>query len=430
MVNPAVPYGELIEPVDVKAVTLAPPLGLLYLASTLEQKAFSVTILDMGMHEMSRECLTQEIERASLIGVTSTTSSFSNALALSREVKSTGPDIPVIMGGPHVTFTAEETVKEESVDVVVRGEGEETLLELAQYFLQGKGSLKEIPGITYKEGGIKSTPDRPFIEDLDALPLPARHLVDVHKYENGGVIITGRGCPYRCQFCAAGPLSGYRYRLRSIPNVIAELYECYREFGLRDFFFADSTFTAYPERTEKLCEAILALDLPITWLCGSRVNVVTLEQLELMAMAGCRRIEFGAESGSDQVLRDIQKGVTTEMILRAITWALAAGMVVECSFILGHPSDTIETIHETFEFVQTIQNLEGAERLRIDFGVVTPLPGTELWDHADELGITIFSKNWDDYNFVYPVAETRHLNRRTLRSLAFDALTMNKGVSL
>ncbi len=389
----------------------------------------------MGICERPHETLAREAEKASLIGLTSTTSAFSNALTLAREAKSVNPDVPVIMGGPHVTFTAEETVREEWVDVVVRGEGEETILELAQYFLQGKGALENIVGITYKitykdTVDLQSTPDRPFIEDLDSVPFPARQLVNVKKYENGGVIITGRGCPYKCQFCAAGPLSGYRYRLRSIKKVMAEIAECYHKYGLRDFFFADSTFTAYPERTKEMCKAILDLGFPITWLCGSRVNAVTPEQLNLMARAGCRRIEFGAESGSNQILKDIRKGVTTDMITRAVTWALDAGMVVECSFILGHPTDTVETIQETFEFAQNLKKVEGAERLRIDFGVVTPLPGTELWEHAEELGITIFSKNWDDYNFVYPVAETRHLNRRILRSLAFDALTMDREVPL
>jgi radical SAM superfamily enzyme YgiQ (UPF0313 family) len=430
LVNPEVPYGELIEPADVKAVTMAPPQGMLYIASVLERANVSVTVLDMGIHKRAQEMLKKEAEKSSLVGITSTTPTFSNALSIAEEVKSVNPDAFVVMGGPHVTFTAEETVKNEYVDLVVRGEGEETMQELAQFYLEGKGALEKIRGITHQDKKIHSNPDRPFIEDLDSIPFPARHLVDVNVYENGGLIVTGRGCPYRCQFCAAGPLSGYRYRLRSIPNVIAELSECHHKFGLKDFFFADSTFTAYPERTKEMCEAILSLDFPITWLCGSRANVVTAELLNLMAEAGCRRIEFGAESGSDRILKDIRKGVTTAMIRQAVKWALDAGIVVECSFILGHPTDTVETIQETFAFTKSLKQLEGAERLRIDFGLVTPLPGTELWENAEELGISIFSKNWDDYNFVYPVAETRYLDRRTLRSLAFDSMLFDGRVIL
>jgi radical SAM superfamily enzyme YgiQ (UPF0313 family) len=428
-VNPAVPYGELIEPVDIKTVTISPPLGLLYLASALEQADFSVSILDMGRYEYPYTELSKRAEKAALVGITSTTSVFSNALNIAKKVKACSPDTPVVMGGPHVTFTAEETVNNACVDVVVRGEGDETIVELAQYYIEGKGDVKTIQGITYTNGGTISTPDRPFIKNLDALPFPARHLIDVSTYEHGGLCITGRGCPYNCQFCAAGPLSGYKYRLRSIPNVITEIKECYHKFGLNDFFFADSTFTAHPERTRKMCEAILDLDFPITWICGSRVSVVTPELLELMARAGCRRIDYGAESGSNKILKDIRKGITSEMVYKAVSWALNAGIAVECSFIIGHPTDTVETIRETFEFVRVLKNLEGAERLQVDFGVVTPLPGTELWDRAEELGITIFSKDWDDYNFVYPVAETRNLNRKVLRSLAFEALIMDKGVS-
>ncbi|MBU7023633.1 MAG: radical SAM protein, partial [Theionarchaea archaeon] len=326
----------------------------------------------------------------------------------------------------HVTFTAEETVKEESVDVVVRGEGEETLLELAQYFLQGKGSLKEIPGITYEEGRIKSTPDRPFMEDLDALPFPARHLVDCSRYLHPGGIVTGRGCPYRCQFCAAGPLSGHTYRVRTLDNVLEEIGECYHKFHIHELSFVDNTFTAYPERTLQFCTMLRKSEIPVTWGCYSRVNVVSPKILETMADAGCTQIQYGAESGSDSILKSIGKGITTDMVRQAVKWALNAGMCVECSFIIGHPEDTLKTVEQTIQFAEELKSLDSQGRVFTNMGVATPYPGTLLAQHSEELGITVLSRDWDRYNLIDPVINTKFLDHHDLRRMIFD-VTAHRG---
>jgi anaerobic magnesium-protoporphyrin IX monomethyl ester cyclase len=403
-----------------------PPLGIMYMTAVLEKAGFSCQIVDCDVAPDNMGNLSQ-LDDCDVVGISACTATVNSALEIAAEIKRRDSSVTVVLGGPHVTFTAEETVKEESVDVVVRGEGEETLLELAQYFLQGKGSLKEILGITYREGRIKSTPDRPFIEDLDALPFPARHLVDCSRYLHPGGIVTGRGCPYRCQFCAAGPLSGHTYRVRTLDNVLEEIRECYYKFRIRELSFVDNTFTAYPERTLQFCEMLKKSEIPVTWGCYSRVNVVSPQILETMADAGCTQIQYGAESGSDSILKSIGKGITTDMVRQAVKWALNAGMCVECSFIIGHPEDTLETVEQTIQFAEELKSLDSQGRVFTNMGVATPYPGTLLAEHSEELGITVLSRDWDRYNLIDPVINTKFLDHHDLRKMIFDVTAPGGG---
>ncbi len=397
-----------------------PPLGILYLASVLEKGGYAVKVYDMTLAH-HRVIPPSVVEDASFVGITVCTPGYAHAKEVREYVKAVDPDIPLIMGGPHVTFTAEETVKEKIADVVVRGEGEETILELAQYFVKKEGKLREIKGITYSNGDVISTPDRPFIEDLDALPFPARHHLELGQYELGAHIITGRGCPHRCIFCAAGPLSGYRYRVRSPENVIEEIKECYHRYNVDHFLFADDTFTALPERTAAICNLLKEMG-NITWTCECRANNVTPALVKTMADAGCIRVQFGVESGSDYILRSIRKGITTDMVERAVSWALDANLRVLCSFIIGHPEDTAETVEQTIAFAEHLADMGRREHVVVGFAVATPFPGTELYERAEELGVKIYAADWSAHNFLEPVIDTKYLRRSQLRNYLFEAM--------
>lgn len=396
-----------------------PPLGILYLASVLEKEGYDVEVYDM-MLPHHRSIPQSVLEEASFVGITVCTSGYAHAKEVSTYVK-TKTDTPVVMGGPHVTFAAEETVKEGIADVVVRREGEETILELAQYFARKKGDLKDIKGITYSKNCI-STPDRPFIENLDVLPFPARHHLELAKYELGAHIITGRGCPHRCIFCAAGPLSGYRYRVRSPENVVEEIKECSLRYEVDHFLFADDTFTAFPERTAAICSLLKEIRTPITWTCECRANNVTPSLLKVMADAGCIRVQFGVESGSDSILRSIHKGITTDMVKKAVSWALDANLRVLCSFVIGHPEDTAETVEQTIAFAEYLEDMGNREQVVVGFAVATPFPGTELYERAQELGVKIHTTDWSSYNFLEPIIDTRYLRRQQLRNYLFGAM--------
>ena len=397
-----------------------PPLGILYMAAVLEKEGYTVKVYDMMLPD-NRELPRSIVEEAALVGITVCTPGYLYAREAADSVKALAPDTPVVMGGPHVTFTAEETLTDGNVDIVVRGEGEETILELAQC-ITTQGDLKKVKGITYIDGTIKSTPDRPFIKNLDALPFPARHHVDLDSYELGAHLITGRGCPHRCLFCAAGPLSGYTYRVRSPENVLEEITECYHLFDVEHFLFADDTFTAIPERTAAICRLIKDTGEPITWTCECRANNVTPGLLKTMAESGCIRVQFGVESGSDFILRSIRKGTTTSMVKKAVQWSLDAGIEVLCSFIIGHPEDTAETVEQTIAFSEELMDMGGRKHVTVGFAVATPFPGTELYERAGELGVKIHKRDWSAHNFLEPIIDTKHLRRQQLQNYLFQAM--------
>jgi anaerobic magnesium-protoporphyrin IX monomethyl ester cyclase len=303
---------------------------------------------------------------------------------------------------------------------VVRREGEETAVDLLNELTKAysNSALQTIQGISYySDGKYLSTPDRPFIEDLDALPFPARHLAPMQLYEHPGIIVTGRGCPFHCQFCVAGPLSGHNYRVRSPENVIEEVEECHSAYNITDFYFADDTLTAVQERARVLFDLLDNLDFSIRWICESRATAVTPELLKKMAHSGCIKIQFGVESGSDHVLRSINKGITTDRVRKAVMWALDAGLDVKCSFIIGHPQDAVETIQQTIQLGRELTQL-GAE---CAYSISTPLPGTDLWNRAEELGVRILTHDYDYYDFMSIIMETKTLNKHQLSSFMLEA---------
>lgn len=419
LVNPSSSFSELADPLeDAMLPSYLPPLGILYLASVLESKGVSVHVIDSQTERNPKKRIENLLEHCEFVGITGTTPAYNKGLEIADLVKSVDPAIPVVMGGPHVTFTAEETLKDEQVDIVVRREGEETISELYDFFAHKKGSLQHIKGISFRHNGdCISTPDRPFIEDLDSVPFPARHLISISSYKYPGNILTGRGCPYKCQFCACAPLSGYRYRTRSIDNVIGEVKECYTRFGISTFFFSDDTLSARRERLLELCKNLSELAFSPQWICTTRVSNVDTEVLKEMKSAGCFKIQYGIESGSDRVLKSIQKQITVEMVKRVVKDTLDEGIGVVCTFIIGHPEDTVESVQQTFELAEYLSSLRNC---RYELGVATPFPGTALAEQAEELGMKILSRDWDRYDLIDPVIHTKYLNSHQLRDFIFQ----------
>jgi radical SAM superfamily enzyme YgiQ (UPF0313 family) len=417
LVNPPSSNQDYLEPGEEKGFYKHVPLGLLYIAAVLEQDGHTVECIDVAA---GRERETTVIQtHADVVGFTVTTLSYHNAVSLAQKIKARSPQTIIIFGGSHPTFMAEETLSTGAVDIVVRREGEITIQELLNC-LSRNGNLQTVKGITYKGETIKSTPDRPFITDLDVLPFPARHLLTSEEYAQFGSISTGRGCPYQCIFCAAGPLSGYTYRMHSVERVLAEIVACHEDFGISDFIFLDDTFTAATDRVKALCTAFTDLDFPITWWCEARVNTVNKQILELMASSGCECIQFGVESGSDFILRSIRKGITTAMIKKAVEASLSAGIKVAPSFIIGHPEDTVETVRQTIAFAHALKSMD-PQKVELTFTLLVPYPGTQVQEHAEELGITILTTDWSRYNFLIPVIETKNLTRQMLQNLLFTA---------
>jgi len=402
-------------------VVLCPPIGLCYVASTLLSHGFTVDMVDLAISDPEPEKLQSEISRArpKILGITTSTCTYERALEVARKAKRIDPEIVTVFGGPHVTFTAEEALAHPDVDLVVRNEGEISMLELCRLYLREEGSLDKIKGISYRDKSrVVHNPSRPLIQDLDKLPFPARHLLPPDLYKIPGTLITSRGCPSQCVFCAARAMSGGMYRPRSPGNVLAEIDEMKERFNPPFYFIADDTFTVFHDRTREICAGLKKRGA--RWLCESRANFVNRDLLATMADSGCYGIQFGAESGSQAVLNSIRKGITVDQVRNAAKWARELNLLTVCSFMVPHPEDTLETIAETKRVMLELKS----QGVVVYVSPTTPFPGTYLWDHATELGVRMVSDNLEDYDLATPIMETRHLSIDQVSSAYEDLLSI------
>ena len=399
-----------------------PPIGLGYLAAVLRQNGYSVDIYDMGPEKLTVDDIISSIKKENyqIIGIASIIANHGNSMRVAKKVREVFPEIKIVIGGPQATFIADEILNKGFVDVVVRFEGEETILELVSAIKNGK-SLENVKGISYKKNGkIITAPQRPYIEDLDSLPFPAWDLFQLDAYVQPGLIITGRGCPYKCIFCSASSLSGARYRVRSGKNVVDEIEYLYNKYNINHFFFADDTFTSLKSHCFDVCDEIINRNLDIYWEAEVRANTVNNEIADKLAKAGCNHVQIGAESGDDQILSKIGKNITTQTIEDAVKLMLRKGISVVCSFILGHPHDTQTTVKKTLNFAKKIHRIN-PRLISCKFALLTPLPGTPIYNRREEFGVKLLENDWDLYTFFDPVIETENLSKEDLQSMYTQA---------
>lgn len=400
-----------------------PPLGLAYVGAAIREAGYSVKIDDIGPTETRLAELAQFIRNESVwaVGISSFIANHGNGMRTASYLKAEFPDLFVFMGGPQATYIYEEVLASGVIDVVVRFEGEITAPLLLGAHRSG-ANLADIDGLAYRDeqDQIQCTSRRPSITDLDALPYPAWDLLDVERYQQPGIILTGRGCPYHCIFCSAGATSGGQYRTRSVENVLGEIQFLYDEYGIRHFFFADDTFTADEEHCIAICREIRRRGLDIKWEAEARANTVTDKIAREMVKAGCKHVQIGAESGDDLILKTIGKNVTADTIERAVRIFLRNGITVVCSFILGNHEDTSESIERTIRFAVKLKRL-APNFSTCKFSFLTPLPGTAVYIHRDKLGIRLLSENWDKYTFMDPICETKNFNRRQIQNVFLQA---------
>ena len=361
-----------------------PPLGLAYLAAVLERDGHQVSVFDLGLDpSLPLEDGAARVAAFGphLIGISAMTSVYQSALETAILLKAS-LGRPVVLGGPHATVYPERVLAESPViDYVIRGEGEETLLALVHAVDAGSRDLGSIQGLTYRSRGeIVSNPDRPLIEDLDGLPLPARHLLDLKRYslrtpegQPMVTILSSRGCPYNCSYCFKG-IVGRTYRQRSPNSIIGEMDAIIGQYGIRNFYFIDDLFTIDLRRLQAFSDQIIAEKLDFRWQCLGRVDRVNEDILRKMHEAGCRRIHFGIESGNQQILERIAKGIKLQQVRQAVKWAKGAGLQVKGYFMLGLPGDTEETMQQTVDLAVELDLDEAM------FSLTTPFPGTRLWD--------------------------------------------------
>ena len=396
------------------------PLGLSYLASFLKSKGHQVKVFNADFLSSTkssdksifnhysaylsrlrniRDPIWQRVEKEirdfypQVVGITLKTGSFVSGCMVANITKGISPEIITVAGGPHATLLPEEVLQEGTFDYVIRGEGEITFAELLEKLEKGEEG-KELRGISaLKNGKVIHNPDRTFIENLDNLPFPERDdHIPSYSPEGLGLIMTGRGCPYACTFCASDKIWKRKVRFRSPENVIQEILFLYRRYGVTHLKFRDDTFTLKKDRVLDICDRIISTGIPITWQCDTRADCIDEEIARKMRQAGCIGASIGVETGSERLLRYIQKGETKESIKRGIRILRKYRINVAIFLMIGFPGETEEEIKETLEFARELSPHH------MVLSILTPYPGTKIFQEAIKEGLlSPEKKRWESW---------------------------------
>lgn len=393
-----------------------PPADLMYLAAVAEKAGFEAKICDYSQGG-DYEADLKDFQPDYLV-VNIATPTLEHDLDAVKKAKEICPNIITVAKGAAFLTLAEKIVGEHNeLDFGILGEAEDTLKDI----LENKAK-NDISGIYYKENGeVKFTGKRPFIEDLDSLPFPARHLVDNNIYrrpDNNKVQATikvSRGCPFHCFFCLATPVSGAKVRRRSPENIVAEIRECVEKYNIKNFLFWSDIFNIDKDWTMKLCQAIIDSGLKITWSANTRADTADLEMAEMMYKSGCRLVSIGVESGSQYMLEKMGKKITLNDVRRTVKVFKNAKIRIYNYFVIGLPWETEETAEETIKFAIELNSDF------ISFYTATPLPGSRFYDYASEHNL--FDKETSFENaYYYPAVNTHNLTRERVFELHKSAI--------
>ncbi len=388
--------------------SLMPPLGLLYIAAVLEREGVDVEVVPAEVLRLSWRDVERIIEekKPDIVGVTTTTENRFQSFELLKRSKKVRPEAWTVLGGPHASMAAEDALAHiPEIDIVVRGEGELTMAELVKALSEGRDRrvLRNVLGISFRDedGNVVTNPPRPFIKNLDELPFPARHLVPYERYRfemdipgMGRVravnLMTSRGCPFNCNFCATPVNWGRRVRAHSPERVLAEIEDAMDKYGIRAVWFYDDTFNANPARLEKICDMIIERKLGIKWYAEIRVDVMTKELFAKMVEAGLFYVSFGVEAGSERVRKEIiRKNVDLDQVRRIISWSREFGVIPNPFFIFSHPTETWEEAQETIKLIE-----EFKDDADISVSILHIYPGTDLERTAKQLGVLPEDFTW------------------------------------
>lgn len=396
-----------------------PSLGLLMLAAVARDAGYTPFIIEAAAQNLSLAEVMARVRHLDpdLVGITATTLSIFNAHGVAQAVKELDSRIVTLVGGPHVSAVPVETLTRFSCfDVAVIGEGEETFVELLAALEQDR-DLSAVAGLAFRGGDeVRLTGRRPPIKELDALPFPAWDLLPgfPHDYRPtplrhlqlpAAPLVTSRGCPNNCTFCDR-TIFGRSCRLFTADYVVRMIRDLVERHGVRELVFEDDTFTLNRQRVMAICEAVKQSGRRVTWTCLGRVDAVDEELLNAMHEAGCWQIAYGIESGDQDILDLVEKRIQLDRVSQALAWTRQSGMLTKGFFILGLPTETQATMERTIGF---------AKRAALDdisVFTLTPLPGSQLYEHAEEYGA--FDNDWRKMNLLDTVFVPRDLTQEQL----------------
>jgi len=409
-------------PIDTRTT---PHLGVAYLAAVSERRGDEVAVFDQDVEEVKLTDFAREF-KPDLVGIGTNTPQVKQGWLCAREIRSVLPDVPIVQGGPHVSALPEESAARPEIDIVVRGEGEDTWIDISNHMDQWRAGnpnfkardlhdpsnkmLDKILGVTYMttEGKIRHTHERPAVADLDALPFPAYRYFKMDRYSSlqpaidaidkgkSFSMMTSRGCPYRCTFCSQSVMAE-KWRARSPENVVLEMKHLVEDFGAQEIGILDDSANIDRKRLHKLSELLIKAGLhkKAQWVMinGIRANLADTDLLGIMKEAGCKRVAFGVETGDEDILESIDKRVTHDQIRQAFKNAKKVGLETVGFFIIGLPGDTEETMEKTIKFACELDPLVA------NFSMMTPYPGTKVWEQVHRNGGRMLVKDWQDYVF-------------------------------
>lgn len=399
----------------------SPPLGIAFLAAALERADIEVRVMDLVVFPYSAKMLEDVISdfAPDVVGSTSVTMTFDNAIEVIKDVKRIDAGIKTVMGGPHVTFRYVETMLENpELDFIVKGEGEEAIVELVKAIESGSG-FDGINGLVYRNGGdIEDTGVRNPGICADDWPVPARHLLPLGRYRALGMAISmtsSRGCPFNCIFCVGRKMVGAKVRYRDPVKVVDEL-EYLSTLGFHQINMADDLFTANKKHCTAVCDEIMRRGIKTKWTSFARVDTVSPEVLAKMKEAGCTAVSYGVESGVPEILKTIRKGITLDQVIEAVKMCTDVGMIPHASFILGLPGESKETVRQTVDFGEKIK----AMGVSHGFHLLAPFPGTQIRDEAENYGLKILTDDWREYHANRAIVETDEVNKDELDAIVLE----------
>lgn len=332
-----------------------------------------------------------------VVGFTVLSPEVGSAVKFSSLAKEGRKDRVVVWGGHHATFLPDDVLSYGVVDVVARGEGEKTAVELLSALKQGRAGLKDVRGISYIENGkVVHNRDQELIEDLDAVPFPAHHLAmfpEAFKHMERIGIMTNRGCPFRCGYCSSPTFTRKTVRFRSYENVLAEIRHVTRFYNKNVVSFLDDNFTINKKRVTDLCDHLMSADLKVSWDTMTRADILSEDVVKLLKEADCCGITIGIESGSERMLKKINKGVNIGKVVEAFDLLYKYDIPSGANFMAGFPEETMADIDETFSVMKRIKTEN------INFNIFEPIPGSPLLEDCKRLGLVPADIDWRTFGF-------------------------------
>ena len=397
--------------------SLRPPLGLMYISSILEKNGFSNDIIDIKSnksHDQVKDLIVKKTKSLNpkIVGINCMTPDVLDVVELSKRIKKETGAV-IIVGGVHATILPETLLSTEEIDYCISGEGEYTSVELAEFILNKKSSKrkkpkKDIRGIVYrnKDGKIIKNAARELIKNLDELPFPSYHKVNMRYYTkpnpqiirgvpiSGFYIFTSRGCPYRCRYCVNKNLFGRTIRTRSAKNVVDEIEYLVKRYKLDGMYIYDDTFAADINHAKAICSEIKKRRLKIIWGCETRANLITEELVKTLEKANCVQIDFGVESGSEFQLKQLRKDITIKQIKKAFDLCKRYNIRTLANFMINLPNETEKDIEDSKDLIRRIK-----PNITI-INVTTPFPGTDLFEeYAQKLNLKDYAEMSSKSNF-------------------------------